>query len=275
MKLIKQFVSWTIWGIIAINLMLMGITHIPTAQQFIGSKISDVAGQKLGTQVSIGRVDLGFLNRIIVNDVLIYDQQRKEMVRIARLSAKVDIAPLINGKIAINSAQLFGAHLSLYQHTQNSKPNFQFMLDSLASKDTTSHTPLDLRINSFIMRRSSFSFDQHFKPRTEGLFNLAHLRFYRVNADINLRTLTDDSLNVNIKRLECHEQSGLDIERISLKLNAGKRSALLTQLQVALPSSLLQIDTLSAGYQFESQRLVPGSLSFYNTLRPKMFQSFV
>ena len=245
----------------------MGITHIPTAQQFIGSKISDVAGQKLGTQVSIGRVDLGFLNRIIVNDVLIYDQQRKEMVRIARLSAKVDIAPLINGKIAINSAQLFGAHLSLYQHTQNSKPNFQFMLDSLASKDTTSHTPLDLRINSFIMRRSSFSFDQHFKPRTEGLFNLAHLRFYRVNADINLRTLTDDSLNVNIKRLECHEQSGLDIERISLKLNAGKRSALLTQLQVALPSSLLQIDTLSAGYQFESQRLVPGSLSFYGVIK--------
>ena len=95
-------------------------------------KIANVVGQKLGTQVSIGRVDLGFLNRIIINDVLIYDQQRKAMVRVARLSAKVDIAPLINGKIAINSAQLFGAHLSLHQHTQQSKPNFQFVIDALS-----------------------------------------------------------------------------------------------------------------------------------------------
>ena len=267
MKLIKRFVSWTIWGIIALNLMLMGISHIPAAQQFIGSKIANVVGQKLGTQVYIGRVDLGFLNRVIVNDVLIFDQQHKEMVRVARLSAKIDIAPLMNGKIAISSAQLFGARLSLYQQTTLSKPNFQFVLDSLASKDTTTHTPLDLRINSLIMRRSSLSFHQRFKPHTEGLFNLAHLRLNNINADINLRTLTDDSLNVNIKRLECHESSGLDIERISLKLDAGKHSALLTNLHVVMPSSLLQIDTLSAQYQIESKRLVPGSLSFYGIIK--------
>ena len=46
--------------------MLMGISHIPAAQSYIGAKVSDAVGDVLGTQVSVGRIDLGFLNRIII-----------------------------------------------------------------------------------------------------------------------------------------------------------------------------------------------------------------
>ena len=76
MKVLKRLVSIAIWSIIAINLMLLGVSHLPEAQRYIGSKVSEVLGEKLGTQVSVGRVDLGFLNRMIIDDVLIYDQQQ-------------------------------------------------------------------------------------------------------------------------------------------------------------------------------------------------------
>ena len=161
MKLLKRFVSWTIWGIIGLNLMLMGVSHLPAAQRRIGSIVAHAVEEKLGTRVSLGRVDLGFLNRVIIDDLLIYDQQKKEMVRVARLSAKIDIAPLIEGKISISSAQLFGARFSLYRQHAETKPNFQFVLDSLASKDTTSHTPLYLRINSLIIRHTYVSYDEN------------------------------------------------------------------------------------------------------------------
>ena len=137
----------------------MGISHIPIAQHHIGSFVANMVSQKLGTHVTIGRVDPGFLNRIIIEDLSIWDQQKKEMVRVARLSAKIDLAPLItDGKISISSAQLFGAYLTLYRQNAQTAPNFQFALDSLASKDTTSHTPLDLRINTLIIRHTNFSY---------------------------------------------------------------------------------------------------------------------
>ncbi len=242
--------------------MLMGISHIPAAQSYIGAKVSDAVGDVLGTQVSVGRIDLGFLNRIIIDNIQIYDQQRKEMVRVSRLTVKVDIIPLTKGRISISSAQLLGAQIRLYRTSAQSKPNFQFVIDSLASKDTTNHKPLDLRINSFIMRNSSISYDQHDQVQTEGVFNPAHIHFTDLSANINLRRLSEDSLNLNVKRFGFHEQSGLFIDRIQFRLEAGRTHATLSNLLVQMPSSRLKTDTLKADYQTDDKGLVPGSLLF-------------
>ena len=229
--------------------MLLGVSHLPAAQRYIGSKVSEVLGEKLGTQVSVGRVDLGFLNRMIIDDVLIYDQQQKEMLQVARLSAKVELMPLTEGRISISSAQLFGARARLYRKDAQSKPNYQFVLDSLASKDTTTHTPLDLKINSFIMRRSSVAYDEYDVAPTHGRFNPHHLHLSEISAYISLKALTDDSLHVNVRRLGFKEQSGLEVNRLTFHLEAGQQSASLEDLLLEMPSSRLQIDSLKATYR--------------------------
>ena len=267
MKLFKRFVSWTIWGIIGLNLMLMGISHIPAAQRHIGSFVASMVERELGTRVKVGRVDPGFLNRIIIEDLTIWDQNEKEMVRVARLSAKIDIGPLVtDGKISISSAQLFGAHLSLYRRNAQAKPNFQFVLDSLASKDTTSHTPLDLRINTLIMRHTNVKYDQLDVARTDGKFNPAHLGISDLSANISLRTLTDDSLNVSVKRLGFIEQSGFTLSRLGFHLEAGRQQARLSQFDLEMPSSQLHIDTLQATYLLDKNGLKKGSLTYHGII---------
>ena len=266
-KLLKRFISWTIWGIIGLNLMLMGISHIPAAQRQIGSFVAGMVEEKLGARVKVGRVNPGFLNRIIIEDLTIWDQQQKEMVRIARLSAKIDIAPLItDGKISISSAQLFGARFRLYRQNAEAKPNFQFVLDSLASKDTTSHTPLDLRINTLIVRHTNLRYDQLDVAQTDGKFNPAHLRVRDLSANISLRTLTDDSLNVSVRRLGFIEQSGFKLSRMGFHLEAGRQEALLSQFELEMPSSVLHIDTLKTTYLLDEKGLKKGSLSYYGKI---------
>ena len=111
--------------------------------------------ETLGTEVSVGRVHLGFLNRIIIDDVVILDQQQKEMLKASRLSAKVELLPLTQGRISISTAQIFGAHLQLYRDSLQAPANYQFVIDSLASRDTTESTPLDLRITDDSTRATS------------------------------------------------------------------------------------------------------------------------
>ena len=53
--------------------MLVILLHLPAVKSSIGSEASNLLAHKLGTRVSIGNVDLGFLNRFIIDDVLIYD----------------------------------------------------------------------------------------------------------------------------------------------------------------------------------------------------------
>ena len=223
--------------------------------------------QKLGTSATVGRVDPGFLNRIIIRDLIIRDQKGKEMLRVARLSAKIDFAPLLtDGKISISSAQLFGANLTLYRQTAKSAPNFQFVLDSLASKAATSHTPLHLRINALIIRHTNLSYDQLDTTKTEGIFNPAHIHLRDLNANISLKILTDDSLSVNVKRLDFSEQSGFRLSRLAFRLEAGRKHTLLTDLMLRMPGSLLRIDTIRASYLLDEQGLLPGSLAFYGKI---------
>ena len=262
MKLLKNIINWTVWSIIALYLLLLLITHLPVCQAYLGKKVAQAIGEQLNTEVNIGRIDLGFLNRIIIDDVCIYDQQQKRMLQIARLSARVDILPLTEGKISISSAQLFGAHARLYRKNQQTKPNFQFVLDALASEDTTHSKPLDLSINSLIIRRSSIIYDQFDAERTEGIFNPQHLNVHNISAQLILKSLTSDSIDLNVKRLSIMEQSGLSIDKLSMHLKAGRNGAHLSHFLLLMPSTQLNIYTLEASYKFNHDTLDKSSLQY-------------
>ena len=279
-KFFKWVISIVLWTVIALNVIFFSVTRLPVTQRFIGEKVAGVLSDRLGTEVSIGRVDVGILSRIIIDNLVVNDQNQQEMIRAARLSVKMDIMPLLDGKVAIGSAQLFGARLHLYRPDAQSDPNFQFMIDSLASKDTTKQTPLDVRVNSLIVRHTSVDYHQLDQPETEGRFNPAHLRLHDISAHINLRALTDDSLNVNITRLGFNEQSGLSINRLSFRVEAGRRHALLRDFLLEMPSTAMKIDTVLASYTIKDNKLVPGSLSFAGDIKethitPSDLRSFV
>ena len=262
MRIVKWVFSIVLWTVIALNVIAFGVTRLPVAQRFLGDKVSGFASDLLGTQVSVGRVDLGLPSRLILDDLVILDQQQQEMIHAARVSVKMDVLPILEGKIAINSAQLFGARFRLYKPNADAQTNFQFLLDSLASKDTTTHKPINVRVNSLIVRHSSLAYDQLDQPETEGHINPAHLQLDDISAHINLRALTDDSLNVNVKRLSFKERSGLAVNRFGFLVEAGRQHALLRDFLLEMPSTQVKIDTVTASYQLNGQDLVKGSLSF-------------
>ena len=204
-------------------------------------------GDKLGTKVSIGRVNLGFLNRIVIDDFIIYDQEGECMLRIGRLSVKAEWSALLQKKISISSAQLFGAHANIYKANADSPMNYQFVVDSLASNDTVSNSPLNLRINSLIIRHSSFVYNQKEAPSLDK-FDTNHLNFNNISAHIILKSLSKDSLNFNVKRIALEEASGLQLSNLTFKAEAGKFKSILTGFALQLPQSTFHIDTIAAFY---------------------------
>lgn len=247
-KKLKHIINWTIWSLLALYVGTIVAIHVPAVQRLLGEKVAEAVAEKVGTKVSVGNVDLGFLNRIIIDDVVILDQADSTMLRAGRLSVKVDLLPLLEGRIAISSAQLFGAHATFYKTDSLAAPNYQFVLDALASKDTTSSTPLNLHINSLIIRHSSLKYDRKDIEKTEGSLNLNHLKVSDISAHVILKTLTEDSLNINVKRLAMKEHSGLNVERFAMRLTANHQEACMEDFRLQLPHSILRIDTLTANY---------------------------
>ena len=262
MKVLKNIVSFVVWTLLALYIILILLLRVPTVQSYIGNQAASILSSTLGTEVSIGRVDFGFLNRLIIDDVYISDQQKEMLMKATRLSVRLDVMPLTEGKVSISSAQVFGAHFNIYQTTQDAAHNFQFVLDSLASKDDTDNKPLNLRINSLIVRHSSLDYNKRYVPKKPNTFDLSHLKINNISAHAILKAFTDDSINVNLKKLSFTERSGLDVRNFGFKLEAGAKQAVLENFVLKLPFSVLAIPDVRASYQLHDKKLIDGSLTY-------------
>ena len=216
----------------------------------MSSLVSKELSQVLGTKVVIGRINIGLLNRIIIEDVLLDDQSGREMLKATRLSAKFDITPFFKGKISISNVQLFGFNINLRKDTPDSPPNFKFVVDAFASKDTVKkESPLDLRINSILIRRGRMTYHVLSEEETLGKFNAQHVQLQNIIASISLKALNKDSVNLAIKRLSLDEKaSGFSLKKLSLKLVANSRQTNIDNFAIELPETSLRMDTIHLAY---------------------------
>ena len=271
LKRFKHIISCIIWTIFALYVILIVLLHLPPVQTFLGSTVATALAQKFGTEVSVGKINLGFFNRIIIDDVRMLDQKGDSMIYASRLSAKVDLLPLKDGKISVSSAQLFGLRANIYKQNAKSDMNIQFMLDSLASKDTTQHKPLDLRIGSVIIRHGSIAYNQRDIASAAGVFSPQHIGISNLSAHIALHHLTDNDIHLSIKKIAFTDKSGLQVKNLRFKVNADKHQARLSDFQLELPKSHLLLEDLIATYRTDQKgKLISETLQFEGGIKPSL-----
>jgi len=249
LKQIKTIAVWTIWTLAGLYLSIIILLKIPAIQGWTGSALSGMIENKIGSKAEIGKVEIGLFNRIVADNVRIYDQAGRQMLRASRLAVKVDLLPLMHGSVSISSAQMFGMDASLYRQTEDAPANFQFVIDALSSKDSAEKTPLDLRIQSLVIRNGAVRYDQYDKPRTPGRFNAAHIDIKDISMHIKLYSLTDDSLSIYAKKLSLKETSGLELKNLSFSAKADKNGATISDLLIKLPQTSLHIAEATAAYK--------------------------
>ena len=262
MKKFKHICNGIIWTLIVLYLLLIVLMHLPSVQTFLGKEVAEALADKFGTKVEVGKVNLGFFNRIIIDNVMMYDQQGDSLIYASRLSAKIDYMAATQGKISVSSAQIFGLRANLYRQTAKSPANFQFVLDSLASKDTTQHKPLDLHIGSLIIRRGAIAYNQRDVAPRSGVFSPQHIRVSELSSHILLNHVTDNSIDLLLKKLSFKDESGFKLQSLHFKLQADRQKATLKEFRLLMPRSELVLDDLKATYRFEGKRFIPESLRF-------------
>ena len=236
-------------GIVAgLYLLSIALLHIPAVQNGIASFTTSVLKDILHTEISIGKVDLGFFNRVILNDILIKDQQNKDLLKAARLSAKIELMPLLHGKISVSNIQFYGFDLRLYQQSQTDKPNFQFLIDTFSSKKKgPSHT--HLRINSILIRRGKVSWHRLDCPPSKKQFNPNHIELSQISATLSLKLYTPDSLNLKVKKIAFNESCGLQLKHLAFNITANQKRAEMTDFHLELPQTRVSLSPLRLRYE--------------------------
>lgn len=87
------------------------------------------------------------------------------------------------------------------------------------------------------------------EEETPGKFNAKHVQLQNIIANISLKALSKDSINLGIKRLSLDEKvSGFSLKKMSLKLVANSRQTSIDNFAIELPETSLKLDTIHLIY---------------------------
>lgn len=262
--MLKRIINTIIWSVVLLYLIIVTLFHIPMVQNAIGSKIAEVLSNKLGTSVYVGRVDLGFANKLIIDEVQIADQKGKQMLRAARLSAKMDMLQLLRGRIVITSSQFFGTKVNLYKEDAKSPLNCQFIIDSLSSKQPNKKpSTIDLQVGALIIRNGQLSYRRYDKIKKLNQLSLNSVDLHNISGHIILNKLTNDSLNLKVKKLSFDDKSGLQLQNLGFHIIASRSHAVLSNFILKLPHSNIELNKCEAKYEIDKGKLDVSSLQFH------------
>ena len=268
MKKIRHILNTIVWTVFCAYLLLSVLMQIPAVQRYTAHCVAEALQEKFGTKVNIGSINLGFFNRLIVDGFTMQDHNGKQMLRAARLSVSVSLLELTKGNIEISSAQIFGLKANAYKETEQSQPNYQFLIDSLSSKEK-SESSFRLRISSFIIRHGEVSYNQLDKPVAAGKLSPYHINVSEISSHIIIRNISNDNISATVKKFSFREASGLDVKELTFSLEADTKKAKLEKFTLRLPETMISSDSIAASYKVSDGKLYTGSLAFSGGINGK------
>ncbi len=226
----------------AVYVLLYLIISLPNIQDSLRSKAEYELSKLLEVPLTISRIEFSPFNRIELFDVTIPDQKGDTLLYANKIGVGISLEELtLNDRICLNNIQLFGMDANIVQETPNGQTNLQFIIDAFQPKEQQEPAAIDLRISSAMIRRSRVSYNVLSEPHLpDSCFDANHIEISDLSTTLNIRALNSDSLNVQIKRLSCKEQSGIDIERLSLHAQANRYHAKISDFVLQLPHSRIE-----------------------------------
>jgi hypothetical protein len=224
---------------------------LPPVQQ----KIKDFALQevmkKTQGKLSIENFQFRPFNHLLLENVYVADLKGDTLLSVENLKAGFNLFKLLDNQLLIHSVELthFAAHLS--KDSVDSPFNFQFLIDTFASDTTQSsdNKKLQIEIDDIVLKNGLLTYDILSEPMLEpGLLDVSHVDIRDFQADISLKSIDLQKLDVAVSELSFREKSGFTLTQLELKLKSDKERIYLDNFILTLPRSELSVTEANLDY---------------------------
>ncbi len=218
-------------------LALLGGTYLALqnsrVQTFVTQILARQLSKQINSKISIGKVNIAFFNKIILEDVLLEGQQNDTIFYTQRLSASLDSLRYRKKKIFINQFSFEQSKINIERDSLNHF-NFSFILDSLRSpqKDTTALW--QIKCNKFAFHQSNFTYKDIYTQKQDQFF------IHDINFDISDFYQQQDSIRFAINQLTLNDGKHLYLNRLNAEVTYTKNKVDIKNVNLA--SNLSEIN---------------------------------
>lgn len=247
-KRVLKTCAWGIGVLFLIQVMLVLLLHIPVVQKTVVQFAIGELKSRLGTEVSIESIHLKPLQiSLELEQIYVGDRSQDTLFYAKEFSANLSLGSLLHGSVGVNKILLQDFFVNLYQTSENGDYNYQFLIDSFASSDTThtDQTPSSFKasVSSLQLKDGRFhlvSFSND-SLLTDHQFNASNILLSAIDADISCPVLSAEKIEGAVRHLSFIEQSGLELKNLTLKAKYESDLFKIDELFLSMPQSQLQI----------------------------------
>ena len=205
-------------------LILYIVSHYNLASAVLDENLKEKLSQKLHTRVEIGDIEVNWLNQVALNDVVIFDQSDDTLFSSRRAMIALEVVPLFEKKLIINSIQIIDFRLSARKDSLPAKTNYDFLVEALmpkADKTDQRHFINDISLHSLLLRQGIISYDVLDQPHNTNrdIPDINHIFLHQISASLTLNVSHITGMDFILKRLKLKERSGLSLDEFHAEGN--------------------------------------------------------
>lgn len=214
-NILAKMVSAIVLALIFLPLLVALLFEIPAAQNFVAREATEIISRKLGTRISIDRVDIGLFYRVSLDGFYVEDFQRDTLLYAGRLDARIKSLGLFGGGLVFSRAELSDARFCL-RETPDGEMNIKQVVDKLSKKDKArAEGKFRLEIERLETDGLDFCMErlEHRNP-SYGV-DFADMHLIDIRAELKNFTIDGPVIHTDIGRLAMRERSGFVVEDLA------------------------------------------------------------
>lgn len=214
-NILAKMVSAIVLALIFLPLLVALLFEIPAVQNFVAREATEIISRKLGTRISIDRVDIGLFYRVSLDGFYVEDFQRDTLLYAGRLDARIKSLGLFGGGLVFSRAELSDARFCL-RETPDGEMNIKQVVDKLSKKDKArAEGKFRLEIERLETDGLDFCMErlEHRNP-SYGV-DFADMHLIDIRAELKNFTIDGPVIHTDIGRLTMRERSGFVVEDLA------------------------------------------------------------
>lgn len=214
-NILAKMVSAIVLALIFLPLLVALLFEIPAVQNFVAREATEIISRKLGTRISIDRVDIGLFYRVSIDGFYVEDFQRDTLLYAGRLDARIKSLGLFGGGLVFSRAELSDARFCL-RETPDGEMNIKQVVDKLSKKDKArAEGKFRLEIERLETDGLDFCMErlEHRNP-SYGV-DFADMHLIDIRAELKNFTIDGPVIHTDIGRLAMRERSGFVVEDLA------------------------------------------------------------
>ncbi len=206
-------------------------------KKWLTQKLEKTLTDELGVEVQIGLAELDLPGTVHLNDVLVLDHHKKEMLRLPEAHAQFGYYNFITGKVTLGRVELSNAVFTLTHYENEERTNVGQIIERLESGPSTGKKT-DILFKYIVINNGHFIYNERNEPPyAHPGVDWQHIDLKNLNGKISMLALHGPDIGLTVQTLSFSEKSSFVLEDLRTTMAYTKTQMEFTNLYLRTPQS--------------------------------------